>query len=458
MISSRARHIAAHPLVLAAAGLVALNDFVLRLLWPESWWTGKLSTLAAAFALPLLLAGLMACIFPRREKFAAGLAFGTVLVGLILLKASPLTNAWLTGILPIRAVADPGDLLALIPWASALWLYFDRRFTPPVMRKRTAIFLIPLAAFFLLADAAAPEYGAACLSEQDNGLVVRGMYQAYQSEDGGQTWQTTQISEPGSCSPAQSEQPLEFSAPDGTRYRVELGGAVERAAKDQAWETIYSGSVLPEPEQVYIRRTLPGNLFYRPGPLDARLVPGGNNLVLAMGVEGILIVPPAGSLEWVALGPYHHNQLRSAGVDGYLFLLSGELWLAGAAALTWLATAALRLRRSKWQLVLVILGWIIVLAAGTAQHPDINTGYLAAFSGMSLVVAFAWAVVLVMVAFFRQRGRPLHPLTRRVLFVPIFMVVFILPYVAWALGLLPLYWFAQAAALALTVAMVGLVN
>jgi hypothetical protein len=449
---------AAHPLPLAAAGLVILNDLVLRPLWPTAWWTGKLSSLAAAFALPLLLAAFLSVCLPRREKLAAGLAFGGVLLGLLLLKVSPLSNHWLTARLPLRAVPDPSDLLALLTWLAALVFYFSPVLPNPRL-PIARLLLLPLAAIFLLADAAMPDYGAACLTvREDNTLLTHANYQVYLSADGGRTWQGTDLSAQMECYAPGLDGQVELTAPNGVQYRVQTGGTVERSPDGQTWETVYTGALLPEPEQVYTRRTHSGNLSYRPGPLDAKLAPGGNDLVLAMGMEGVLIVPSSGEPYWVTVGPYQHNLLKTSGFEGYLSLLSGELWLAGAAALAWLATAALRLRRSTWQMVLVVLGWLLILVAGAARHPDINSGYLAAFAGVGLVAAFGWALILVLVAFFRQRGRPLHPLTRRVLFIPLFMAVFMLPFIAWALGLLPLYWIAQAAAAALTVAMVGLVN
>jgi hypothetical protein len=451
---------AAHPLTLAAASLVLLNDLLLRPLWPAAWWTGKLSTLAAAFALPLIIAAFLSLFFPRREKRNAVLAFGLVLLALVLLKASLLTNHWLTAWLPLRAVPDPTDLLAVFPWLAALVFYFrPPRFAHPLRAPRARLLLVPLAALFLLADAAQPDYGAACLQVQDGILLTRSTRQTYLSADGGRTWDvTTQYSLPD-CYGSALDGPVELTAPDGTRYRVDPGVAVERSTAAGGWETVYSGKTIPEPDRVYNLRTISGSLSFQPSPLDAKIDPTGSSLVMAMGVEGVLIVPPAGEPTWSAIGIYRHNNLRSAGLPGYLVILGGELWLAAGVALAWLATAALRPRSATWQIILTILGWLLLAAAGIAQHPDINTSYLATFAALGLLLACAWALVLVVIALIRLRGRLLRAFAPRVLFAPLVFIVFLMPYIAWAAGLLPSYWLAlilAAAALAVSLAVLAI--
>jgi hypothetical protein len=446
---------AAHPLTLLIASLVLLNDLVLRPLWPASWWTGKLSTLAVAFVLPLFLAALLSYFLPRRAKLAPGLAFGLVLIALFLLKVSPQSNSWLTAWLPIRAVADRSDLLSVFPWLAALLFYFQPTQRPRPIPLERMLFL-PIATLFLLADAAMPDYGAACLRVQDSNILTSAGYHVYLSNDGGRTWMATEQNIPMECYSPGLDGPVELSVPGGTKYRVNPGNMVERSADGIKWEKVYASSALSEPEQVYNQRTIPSNLDYQPGPLDAQVDPSGENLILAMGMEGILIVPPTGTAQWVAVGPYHHNSLQNAGLRGYLTVLGGEIWLAVAAALAWFATATLRLRRTTWQIVLTIIGWLLLAATGIAQHPSINTSYLAAFAGMGLLASCLWSLALVLIALIRLRGQPRQHIIHLVIFVPLVIIVFLLPYIAWATGLIPSYSIAQAAAAALTIAMVAL--
>jgi hypothetical protein len=314
---------------------------------------------------------------------------------------------------------------------------------------------LSLAALFLLADAVQPDYGAACLQAQDGILLTRSTRQTYLSADGGRTWDvTTQYSLPD-CYGSALDGPIELTAPDGTRYRVDPGVAVERSTAAGGWETVYSEKTISEPERVYNLRTISSSLAFQSSPLDALIDPAGSSLVMAMGVEGVLIIPPAGEPIWSAVGVYRHNNLRGAGLSGYLVILGGELWLSAGVALAWLATAALRLRprSATWQIVLTVLGWLLLAAAGITQHPDINTGYLATFAALGLLLACAWALVLVVIALIRLRGSLLRAFAPRVLFAPLVFIVFLLPYIAWAAGLLPSYWLALTAAALLALGM-----
>jgi drug/metabolite transporter (DMT)-like permease len=132
--------------------------------------------------------------------------------------------------------------------------------------------------------------------------------------------------------------------------------------------------------------------------------------------------------------------------------------LAAGAAFAWLAAALTRLRRSKWQLVLLILGWILFSVAALTQHPEFNAGYFAAVAGMALLAACLWMFVLVVIALVRQRGQPFRPVLRLLLFAPLVFILFLLPYIAWALGLLPLYWLAIAAAAVILIILVFLLR
>jgi len=123
----KAIRLLAHPLNLAAAVLILVNDFLLRPVAP-SWWTGKLSDAGALVIWPLLFAAALALILPRRWKhshaLAGGLALGLTLAGYLLLKLSPATNALLLALSGqrLRAVADPSDLLLLPILLLPAWL------------------------------------------------------------------------------------------------------------------------------------------------------------------------------------------------------------------------------------------------------------------------------------------------------------------------------------------------
>jgi hypothetical protein len=451
--------ILAHPLTVLGLALVLLNDFLLKPLLP-SWWTGKLSDLGLLFALPLCLAALLSLFWQPRKAARALLAlpaFGAVLLIFLLLKASPLTNHWLTSWLPLRALPDASDLLALPAWLAALFLWLR----PPAAARpsRSWLLLLPLAAMLTLADAAAPDYGIACFQLDGSSLRAGGMYSAYVSQDGGRTWQSGQIQNNERCLGQDKDKQIELTASRGASYRLTIGQKIERSTGGQTWETVFTPQPLSEAEDAYLRKTMPTNIYYQPGPLDGVIDPQSGNLVAAMGLEGVLIVPPSGAPEWAAVSTYRHASLKSVGWVGYATLLYNEFGLAIAGALAWLATASLRLRRATWQVVLTVLGLIILAGAGFALTPDLaNASYTAMFSMLALLLALLWNLGLVITAGLRQRKRPMRPFVRRLLFVPLAVVLLLLPYVAWALGLLPFYWIAQLAAAALLVALVVIIN
>ncbi|MES2640508.1 MAG: hypothetical protein V4850_13530 [Myxococcota bacterium] len=133
----------AHPLALAAAALILLNDFGLRGHAP-GWLTGKLSDVGWLVVAPVLIAALLARIVgPRRAKAAAiGLAGGFYIV---LQVWAPL-GAWFRP----DHVADLEDLLVLPALLGALYTWRpDARRASPRWASRLAV---PGLAAVLLAD------------------------------------------------------------------------------------------------------------------------------------------------------------------------------------------------------------------------------------------------------------------------------------------------------------------
>lgn len=433
-----------HPLTLAALGLVVFNDLVLRPFWP-SWWTGKLSDLGVVFFLPLLLATLLAPFLGQRKHLPVGLAFGAVLAAFLLLKASPLTNRWLTAWLPIRAVPDFSDLLVLPAWGAALALWVKPSTVVKTLTPRWRL-LLPLAALVTLADAAAPSYGIECFSIEGNNLRSHSMYLVMHSSDGGRTWQTEEGVLGELCRHKESGEAFEMTSPNGVLYRGSIGGPVERSTDGQNWQAVYTPALLSQSEQTYLRKTITSNFFYTPGPLDAVVDPASGSLVLAMGLEGVLVIPEEERPFWSPVGQYRHHALENAGSSAYVSLLSWEICLVVGAALLWLVTASLRLRSSILMIILCVLGWIFVLGEGFALEPSLaNSSYTGMFSALAVIFTSLWILGLLIATIVRQRRR-IRPLLRRVIFVPLIAVLLLLPYIGWSMDLIPSYWIAQVAA------------
>jgi hypothetical protein len=458
IIPTRALRCLTHPLTLTAIALVALNDWVLRPLAP-SWCTGKLSDIGMLFFLPFLLAALLGFIIPRREKLAAALAFSGVLAGFLLLKASPLSNHWLTAFLPVRAIPDPTDLVTL-PAIVAAWIFWHsgpRLTQPPALQWR--LLVLPLAALVTLADSAAPSYGMTCFGVRNGILVSYVSSTAYQSLDGGLTW------EPGnagdlSCGLKKDGLVIDNVSPSGMHFRTTVERSVARSVDGQTWETVYSAKELSEPEHTYKLKTVSGNPYFIPGPLDAIVDPRSGNLVVAMGMEGALIVPPTGQITWVEVGNYRHASLKKAGVSGYETLLSWEIWWASAGGLLWLATALLRLRGSIWQIVVTVLGWSILGVSLMTLTPSFATG-IESVGGLLLLLLLPFlnllGLAIALTAIVRARNHSIESILARVATALLLAPVFFLPFLAWGLELVPDYSTAQqlAAFLVLVAVAVG---
>ena len=123
----------AHPLVIAAVGLLALNDHVLKRLWP-SWLTGKLSDVVGLVVFPLLFATVVEGLLPlsrRRPAAVLMVSIWATVMGFAAVQLHPwFTELYRVGLgwlqypfralfdasavpLPVVTTPDPTDLVAL---------------------------------------------------------------------------------------------------------------------------------------------------------------------------------------------------------------------------------------------------------------------------------------------------------------------------------------------------------
>lgn len=438
------------PPAILAVVLVVVNDWLLKPLFP-SWLTGKLSDIGVLFFLPLLAGGLITLALPRnwrgREAWAAGTGYLLTLCGYLLLKAAPVTATWLANSISnltgfqLRALADPTDLwlLPVLGLSAGWWALAGRKPLPGLLRRWL---FVPLVALVALADAAMPDPGIACLREADGVLFARGGYsRTYASTDGGMTWAEKGESWQGNCGLLEETDRREVALPDGSvTYRIQRGGAVERSSDGGAtWRPVGASAEIREAEQAYILKTRGSNLDFIMPPQDALVDPAGGNLILAMGQQGVLVVRPDGSWQWSGVGSYQHESLRTAGLNGYLLLLTSEMVLALEAGLVWLGTAVLAGRRRAWTVVSV-LAWLGVFFTGAALHPEVaNEAYIGIVPVFGLLVCALLSVVLVIGAAVAIKANLLRGLPLALLLA----VLALVPYGLWALDVLPRYGMAQ---------------
>ncbi|MBO3742549.1 hypothetical protein [Actinoplanes flavus] len=186
-----------HPVTVTALVLLAVNDHVLKAVWP-GWVTGKLSDAAGMVLAPPLLAAVTGLIAPRAAfRWVAPGAILTVGVGFLLVKATGYgaelaSSAW-SAVTPTLIRADPTDLLAL-PFLGVAW-WVARRPVRPAPRwlraLRLAVFL-PLALAGVAATSPAPHPMAQTVAVTDGALYL-GYEEGYGTDwsvslDGGLTW------------------------------------------------------------------------------------------------------------------------------------------------------------------------------------------------------------------------------------------------------------------------------
>jgi tetratricopeptide (TPR) repeat protein len=197
------RAVLLHPLTLMALGLLALNDHVLRRLWPSPI-TGKLGDFAWLFFAPLAAAALLELVWPRGlrpDRFGRPVrSLGMIGFGLVggifaLAKTVPACHAVVVGMasgafgFPVGWRRDPTDVVALLVMVPAwqLWRHAPRRSTGRVRS------MLVLAAALLLTVANSPapptNPGIDAVWAADGLLFAGdGVNQTFRSSDGGMTW------------------------------------------------------------------------------------------------------------------------------------------------------------------------------------------------------------------------------------------------------------------------------
>jgi hypothetical protein len=154
----------ARPLPLAAVAVLALNDHVLKRLWPSAL-TGKLSDVAGLFFFPVLLAALIRIAAPRAP--VKGVAIGSSLATAFVfaaIKTLPFANARADRILG-PTVLDPSDLLALPACAFATYFLLRNDRAQP-RRALSRLDRIAVALAGLASMATSPIRRPPCTAEQ----------------------------------------------------------------------------------------------------------------------------------------------------------------------------------------------------------------------------------------------------------------------------------------------------
>ena len=339
------------PVTLAALGVLLVNDLLFKWLWPGAWVPGKLSDLAWMVFAPPVLAYVLS-LAPLGSAWGQRAAFAAAYAGLPLLYVAfntfqPVHDAilYLLGFVGgdgPRSPLDPTDSL-VIPLAMVAALWVRRR--PPLeaesMRARLALLATVAAILASVASSYATDFGVRDVGKTASGTL--GAYisadfpasgGSYESMDGGLTW--TWMSDEYVPMETQEWGELEVKTPSGDVFIVDVAyaqiirerserGLSERELRDitsVSWgpddhltaygasgsrEVVYSYEYLQNGGNVWMQALDKRDIENRviaTGPLNLFYDDQSGNLIVAMGIQGVVVVAPDGTSTRVAVGRY----------------------------------------------------------------------------------------------------------------------------------------------------------
>lgn len=473
----RAFHSLGNPLSLLAVALLFFNDHYLRHNHP-SWLTGKLGDFTWLIFAPMIAALVFAWILPRRlpdhEKWVGWLSFGFIGAWFALAKTTPLIHDWTT-----RAVEaingwegtlriDPTDLLTLPALLIGWWVWKGAQNTPVNLRPLAHVALGLGIVATLASDDSYQDSGVLRICHFQDRLIAQTITpyqfstyyaggQFYTSEDGGLNWIPWKVeltaeqfeSLSGVCS--NRELALIDPTNEQIQYRWTPGQVIERSTDGGAsWREDYLLKELQQEARAAIHYAKSENSYriveYTPGPVSAYFDPQSENLIFAMGWDGVLVRLSKGKYVWSAVGPdYRLENLRT--FDYLTEILFFELWLMGALGFLIVTTSTAYIRRAtirfRWILLMIgWAGWLILSVSLLPQHPYgdyfYNSDYitvglfalpLLVLIGLPLSAGAVWDIA----ANFRR-------VWRSIAFCAVgTAALYILPLLAWLLGSISLY-------------------
>ena len=416
-------------------------------------------------------------------------------------KASPAAAAWFRnsfravfGWTPLL-VSDPTDLLTLpalwiawrlwgrsaagMPHANAISSQAPGTFPSPrhldTRSPRRAWWVLGLAALATLANSGPPDTGLTCLVLDGERVVAGARYvyaytSSYASDDGGLTWSVLagesigespwQETDGSRCVDRGSTWILIDEA-EGLQFRFTQGEGIERSLDaGQTWRPslMLSGEEARQAYYQATRTTIAGGA----GPHDAVVDPATGNVIVAMGHEGVLVLPRAGrggqdatgdAWRWVAVGEYRFEPITRVGQ--MLALLQDEAGLALAAACVAVALCAWWLMKWPGRVVTGLLA-VAIVAMLPAVRPATVSGYGGAAVTLMTIGIAVVAVILAVVGAIRmyvQRGvgaQHAAPPLWLALAAVATGVVCLVPFVLWAVGPIAVYSVAAWIAVVLT--------
>ncbi|MEO3793173.1 hypothetical protein ABGB14_23420 [Nonomuraea sp. B10E15] len=422
-------------MTVAGVFVLLVNDHLLKQAWP-GFVTGKLSDVAGLVVAPALLA----LLFRRRADLAATALAGALftLVKSTETGAEVASQVWSLVAGPSRVLADPTDLLALPALALAWWVR-GRSLRTRSSRWRI-VAAMPLTVLAVAATSADHMPAAESVEVDGDRIVVHvSSGQDWISRDGGATWSEidrVMADEPrrpqsAACVPRQATRCYRVVPDRMAVQQSDDGGKTWRPS----WPT--SGD-----DRERLRRTYSGGHGNHPMGLAVVPRPGGHDVVVANGRDGILVRDVQGT--WRRVGWPGSATEQAPAVDVSLER-SVALFLAACMLFGGVGAGMRQFHRVYTGFaIFACLGFFAMVAeAALLGHDALGLVALG-------VVAAVLGTLVCLVLAFAGRARPVTAAVG-VVGGPLVYAAVYLPFDGWAGGTPEAYEAAVAIAAALTV-------
>ena len=370
-------------------------------MWPDAWVTGKLSDLAwVVFALPLL--AFLLSLFTRGNSIGARAAFVTAYVGLPLLYAAFNTfdpvHYWILRGISLasggmgRTPLDATDSIVIpLGWAVATWVWRRPALSPDALRMRLGLLVAAVAVLASLATSyPEPDYGITRVGSQarEEGFAVVASDSTgtlYRSDDGGFTWKTDRSID-GSAVFWGSES----AETSGGIYHIDRAEVLLSGYNGQE-EVVYSTSYLSQSGNLWAQKRSTGHLDIRimaTRPLQLVLDEDSGNLIVAMGIQGVLVGTPEEGWMPRPVGRYNPTDFTILGKSG-LLLSDLSFWITALSLSLSMTAAGLILRQQSRGLFWALLSAALAIPGIVLLW--LGSQYLFIFFGIEFAI---FAVVM----------------------------------------------------------------
>ncbi|MGW4063605.1 hypothetical protein ACWEGE_35330 [Amycolatopsis sp. NPDC004747] len=389
---------AAHPLTVGATAVLLLNDHVLKPAWP-GLVTGKLSDVAGLVAAPPLLGLLLGLFLAGRAAAAAAVlaaGAGFAMVKLTAWGAGVASAAWSVVNGPSVILADPTDLVAVPALGLSWWAY--RRVTgasplPDGLAFRVRVVVaVPVTVLAVTATSAPADTTQAVESVKSEGsqVVIEAADAIYSSASGVDGWKyVSRVPHPSDFSASPPTRQTEACVPDVAAHCYRVRGTADLDGNGQlpsggrqpgvdettdAGRTWHTAWELPAArwEFVFRQHPFPAGVVrlakVGSSEVAVRAVPGGHEVFVANGVEGVLVRGVDGA--WSRLPvvvPETRLDIRPAPLTGFGRVIGDGLLDAGLLAVlallvgTTVAAGRVRARLGRGLTAVVPLVLLVVL-------------------------------------------------------------------------------------------------